>query len=77
MGFNIVMALGALAIVALGAVAFVWPGILYYAALALAILWFPLIIAMCTGFGIQGDDEEEDHVVGCPGLRLVRLGCYG
>ena len=42
------------------AVAFVWPGILYYAALALAILWFPLIIAMCTGFGIQGDDGEEE-----------------
>jgi hypothetical protein len=61
MGFNTVMALGALAIVALVAVAFFWPGILYYAALALAILWFPLIIAMCTGFGIQGDDEEEDH----------------
>jgi hypothetical protein len=61
MGFNIVMALGALGILALVGVAFVWPGILYYAALALAILWFPLIIAMCTGFGIQGDDAEEDH----------------
>ena len=61
MGFNTVMALGALAIVALAAVAFVWPGILYYAALALAILWFPLIIAMCSGFGIQGDDDAEDH----------------
>lgn len=62
MGFNTVMALGALAIVALIAVAFFWPGILYYAALALAILWFPLIIAMCTGFGIQGDDDDaEDH----------------
>jgi hypothetical protein len=61
MGFNTFLAAGGLALVALVAVAFFWPGILYYAALALAILWFPLIIAMCSGFGIQGDDDAEDH----------------
>lgn len=40
-------------------VAFFWPGILYYLALALAILFFPIIIAMCSGFGIvPGDDSD-------------------
>ena len=41
-------------------VAFFWPGILFYLALALAILFFPLVIAMCTGFGIV-PREDEDH----------------
>ncbi len=41
-------------------VAFVWPPILYYAFAALAILFFPLIIAMCQGWGTMDDDEEEE-----------------
>ena len=59
MSFNMVMALGALAVVAIAVIAVFWPGILYYAALALAILWFPLIIAMCSGWGIQGGGDEH------------------
>jgi hypothetical protein len=39
-------------------IAFFWPGILYYAALALAILFFPIIIAMCGGFGITTGQQE-------------------
>jgi len=60
MSFNMVMALGALAVLAIAAIAVLaWPGILYYAALALAILWFPMIIAMCSGWGIQGGNDEH------------------
>jgi hypothetical protein len=61
MSFNMVLALGALALVAIIGIAFFWPGILYYAALALAILWFPVIIAMCTGWGIQGGGDSDEH----------------
>jgi hypothetical protein len=53
------MTLAALALVAVGVTAFFWVGILYYAALALAILFFPLIVAMCSGFGIQGGDQDH------------------
>jgi hypothetical protein len=59
MTYNVVMTLAALALVAVGVTAFFWVGILYYAALALAILFFPLIVAMCSGFGIQGGDQDH------------------
>jgi len=58
--FTKVMTLGALALVLIVLIAvFVWVGILYYAALALAILFFPIIIAMCSGFGITGGGDEQ------------------
>lgn len=58
-GFTKVMALGGLALVLAIVIAFFWPGILFYAALVLAIVFFPLIVAMCGGFGIKG--PSEDH----------------
>lgn len=59
MTFNKVLALLGLGLVAIIVIAFFWPGILYYAALALAILWFPIIIAMCGGWGIQSSNDEH------------------
>jgi hypothetical protein len=60
-GFTKVMALGGAALLAIIVIAVFWVGILYYAALALAIVFFPLIIAMCGGYGITGDDSNEQH----------------
>jgi fatty acid desaturase len=62
-GFQKFLALAAVGLVVVIVVAFVWPGILYYAALALAILFFPLIVAMCGGYGVTGpdDDEQQQH----------------
>lgn len=56
-GFQKAMALGTLALLVVILVAvFLWVGILYYVALALAILFFPIIIAMCSGYGITSSD---------------------
>jgi hypothetical protein len=60
-GFTKVMSLAGLALLAIIVIAVFWVGILYYAALALAIVFFPLIIAMCGGYGITGDDSSEQH----------------
>lgn len=58
-GFRLFMIGAGVALLAIVVIAFFWPGILYYAALALAIIFFPLIVAMCGGYGVTGDDPEE------------------
>lgn len=58
-GFNLFMTGAGAALLAVIGIAFVWPGILYYAALLLAIVFFPLIVAMCGGYGITGGDSDE------------------
>lgn len=58
-GFNLFMTGAGVALLAVAGIAFFWPGILYYAALVLAIVFFPLIVAMCGGYGITGGDSDE------------------
>ena len=58
-GFTLFMTGAGVALLAVVAIAFFWPGILYYAALVLAIVFFPLIVAMCGGYGITGEDSDE------------------
>lgn len=58
-GFQKVMILGAMTLLAAIVIAFFWPGILYYVALVLAFVFFPLIVAMCGGYGITGEDSGD------------------
>lgn len=62
-GFQKVMTGLGVALLLAIVIAFFWPGILYYVALVLAIVFFPLIIAMCGGYGITGgdSDDQEQH----------------
>lgn len=56
-GFQKTLVAAAALLLVIVVVAFFWPGILFYVALALAILFFPLIIAMCSGFGITSSGQ--------------------
>ena len=57
-GFTRFLVAAAAVLLLVVVIAFFWPGILYYVALALAILFFPLIVAMCGGFGITAGSQD-------------------
>lgn len=57
-GFQKTLLASGLLVLLVIVIAFFWPGILFYVALALAILFFPLIVAMCGGFGITPGSQE-------------------